>query len=92
LLKGGHLPDFRLVDVLMTSDKKIFRFYSRKIITNNTHGTGCSYASAIAAGIAKGYSLPKAVYIAHKYVFNAIKKSYKIGNGHSPINHFYKFW
>jgi len=88
LLKGGHLDTYKLVDILLESSGKLVKFYSNKINTNNTHGTGCSYASAIASNLAKGYLLEKATRLAHKYINNAIKKSFSIGAGHGPINHF----
>lgn len=86
LLKGGHLPARRLVDLLVTADG-IIRFESDKIDTTSTHGTGCTLASAIAAGVAQGMTLPDAVARARDYVWRAIKLAPGWGHGHGPLNH-----
>ncbi len=99
LVKGGHLRGEELVDILMQKDsKKVLVIRAKKIKTKNTHGTGCTYASAIAAHIARARvdkTMPEdkiletSVRAAHKYLYNAIKKAGKIGKGHSPVNHFW---
>ncbi len=99
LVKGGHLRGEELVDILMQKDsKKVLVIRAKKIKTKNTHGTGCTYASAIAAHIARARvdkTMPEdkiletSVRAAHKYLYNAIKKAAKIGKGHSPVNHFW---
>lgn len=86
LLKGGHLPGRRLVDLLATADGA-HRFESDKIDTTSTHGTGCTLASAIAAGIAQGMALADAVARARDYVWRAIKLAPGFGHGHGPLNH-----
>jgi hydroxymethylpyrimidine/phosphomethylpyrimidine kinase len=65
-------------------------FKAKKIITKNTHGTGCTFSAAITAYLAKGYELPKAVKNAKIYITAAIKagKNYQIGKGHGPVKHF----
>lgn len=88
LLKGGHL-DRKAVDVLLHNDK-FYYFEKEKINTKNTHGTGCTLSSAIASNLAKGYELPNAVEKAKEYLTNAISKSYSVGKGNGPVNHFYK--
>lgn len=89
LVKGGHLEGEReAVDVLY--DGETFRrFTSERIDTLHTHGTGCTYASAIAANLAKGYALPDAVARAKRYVTEAIRHGLPIGGGHGPTHHFY---
>ena len=91
LVKGGHLENKKLTDVLVQKNSdKIFKITKPKIDTKNTHGTGCSYASAITANLAKGENLENAIKKARNYIHKAILASFEIGGGHSPINHFYK--
>ncbi len=91
LLKGGHLKSETLTDILFEKNKGIILEISTpKIKTNNTHGTGCTYASAIASLLAKGFDLENSVKKAHEYLQGAIKNSYQIGAGHNPVNHFWK--
>jgi len=86
LVKGGHLKGDDLTDVLMTADgEKIFT--SKRIQSRNTHGTGCTLASAIAAGIAQGMTLADAVTRARDYVREAILTAPGLGKGHGPLNH-----
>lgn len=86
LLKGGHLPGDHLVDVLALPDK-IIRFSAERIATASTHGTGCTLASAVAAGIAQGMGLADAVARARIYVRRAIETAPGLGHGHGPLNH-----
>jgi hydroxymethylpyrimidine/phosphomethylpyrimidine kinase len=86
LLKGGHLPGDEVVDLLATeSGTKIFA--SPRIETRHTHGTGCSLASAIAAGLAQGLDLADAVRRARAFVHAAIATAPGFGAGHGPLNH-----
>lgn len=87
LLKGGHFGGDP-IDVLC-SNGKIYKFYSKRINTKNTHGTGCTLSSAIAAFLAKGYEIDKAVETAKSYITGAIENSLDIGKGNGPLNHFY---
>ncbi len=88
LIKGGHMEGKILTDILIYKNK-ITKLTAVKTKTKNTHGTGCTYASAIAANIAKGEKLEYAVKHAHAYLQGAIKGGYKIGKGHNPVNHFW---
>ena len=86
LLKGGHLKDETLTDVLVTKDTE--KTYSGpRLLTKHTHGTGCSMASAVATGIAQGNTLEMAVQRARDYIFTAIKTAPQFGKGHGPLNH-----
>ena len=86
LLKGGHLKDETLTDILVTKD--VEKTYSGpRLLTKHTHGTGCSMASAVATGIAQGDNLEMAVQRAKAYVFTAIKTAPQFGKGHGPLNH-----
>jgi Hydroxymethylpyrimidine/phosphomethylpyrimidine kinase len=68
-----------------------YSFSSPRIDTQNTHGTGCTYSSAICAGLAKGNYIVEAIEEAKKYVTEAIRRSFNLGKGHGPLNHFWKF-
>ena len=86
LMKGGHLPGPRVHDVLVTAGE-VRVFESPRIETRHTHGTGCTLASAIAAGIAQGLVLADAVVRARAYVQAAIKSAPGYGKGHGPLDH-----
>ena len=87
LIKGGHLPEGVSVDILF--DGSAFtRFTVPRILTKNSHGTGCTLASAIAAFLAQGEPLPLAVARAKEFVTLAIKLAQPMGKGHGPVNHF----
>lgn len=91
LVKGGHLEGTaESTDILHDGDY-FYSFSSPRIQTKNTHGTGCTYSSAICAGLAKGTYIIEAVEEAKKYVTEAIKRSFNVGKGHGPLNHFWKF-
>jgi len=86
LMKGGHLAGDHLVDLLVTRDDEV-RFESLRIATRHTHGTGCTLASAIAAGLTNGSTLPEAVAEARAYVVEAIRRAPGFGAGHGPLDH-----
>jgi hydroxymethylpyrimidine/phosphomethylpyrimidine kinase len=86
LLKGGHLEGDTLTDVLVTAEG-VELFVAQRIDTPHTHGTGCTLASAIAAGIAQGMALTPAVVRARAYVREAIATAPGFGAGHGPLNH-----
>ena len=87
LVKGGHLTDRFSTDILFDG-RRCHRFTTDRVFTNNTHGTGCSYASAIAALLAQGEPLPQAVERSKTFIFSAIRHAQALGKGHGPINHF----
>lgn len=92
LLKAGHIEADTLVDILYCAeDLQLYELPALRVDTPNTHGTGCTMSSAIAAFLAKGFTLPEAVKGAKDYVNNAIISgaNYSIGHGHGPVNHFY---
>lgn len=86
LMKGGHLATPDVVDVLVTPSGTA-RFRSPRIDSRSTHGTGCTLASAVAAGIARGVALEDAVVAARAYVLRAIESAPGLGRGHGPLNH-----
>jgi hydroxymethylpyrimidine/phosphomethylpyrimidine kinase len=89
LVKGGHIPGKILVDVLQTETGE-WIFESERIDTSSTHGTGCTLASACAALLAQGQSVPDAVEAARLYLHEAIKQAPGLGQGHGPVAHNWK--
>jgi hydroxymethylpyrimidine/phosphomethylpyrimidine kinase len=88
LIKGGHLLSEKGTDLLY--DGRFFNLYKGEFIdTPHTHGTGCTFASAIAAQLAKGVALTEAVRVAKAYMTEAIRHHLAIGHGRGPTNHFY---
>jgi hydroxymethylpyrimidine/phosphomethylpyrimidine kinase len=93
LIKGGHGEGSEAVDLLI-DQTGVTRFAAPRISTTNTHGTGCTLSSAIAAGLAKGLPLPGAVRAAKAYVTAAIAAAtgLEVGRGHGPLHHFHAWW
>ena len=91
LVKGGDLDGESSYDVLFDG-KEYTTFTAKRVNSPNTHGTGCTLSSAIAANLALGNDLKNSVRLAKKYVTEAIENSYTVGKGHSPVHHFYKLW
>jgi hydroxymethylpyrimidine/phosphomethylpyrimidine kinase len=86
LMKGGHLGGERVVDLLMDGHGA-HRFESARFPGGHTHGTGCTLASACAAGLAQGMTLSVAVERAHAYTAEAIRRAPGLGRGHGPLDH-----
>ncbi len=86
LMKGGHVEGETVVDVLMTPDGET-TFEGERLHTRHTHGTGCTLASACAAGLAQGLSLSDAVARAWAYVHEAMRHAPGLGGGHGPLDH-----
>jgi len=86
LMKGGHLDGERVSDLLLTPQGETF-FESARLETRHTHGTGCTLASACAAGLAQGLTLEAAVARAWAYVQEAIARAPGLGRGHGPLDH-----
>ena len=93
LVKGGHGEGPQSTDLLITPDG-VTRLVAERIATRHTHGTGCTLSSAIAAGLAKGEPLPRAVENAKAYITAAIAaaEDLKIGHGLGPVHHFHRWW
>jgi hydroxymethylpyrimidine/phosphomethylpyrimidine kinase len=95
LLKAGHLKEDTLTDVFYNAETdEMIELVSERVHTKNTHGTGCTFSSAIAAFLAHGLSLNDAISNAKEYMKAAIAAgaTYEIGKGHGPVHHFFKFW
>lgn len=86
LLKGGHLLGDQVVDVYVGHDST-HEWSTQRIMTNHTHGTGCTLASAVATGFAQGMNAIDSISRARAYVLQAIKTAPGFGNGHGPLNH-----
>jgi hydroxymethylpyrimidine/phosphomethylpyrimidine kinase len=93
LIKGGHAEGAESVDLLIEPNG-VTRLTSPRFDTRNTHGTGCTLSSAMAAGLAKGLPLVDAARVAKSYVATAIAAADRlsIGTGHGPVHHFYRWW
>jgi hydroxymethylpyrimidine/phosphomethylpyrimidine kinase len=95
LVKGGHRKGGDSTDVLYLADTdRLVDLGGSRIATPNNHGTGCTLSSAIAAYLARGESVETAVVRAKRYISAAIQAGarYRLGHGHGPVHHFYRFW
>ena len=95
LVKGGHLTDASSGDLLYQQQiNKMTEMGGQRIDTRNSHGTGCTLSSAIAANLAKGVALDVAVKNGKAYISGALAAGadYQIGKGHGPVHHFYDLW
>ncbi|MBI2936555.1 MAG: bifunctional hydroxymethylpyrimidine kinase/phosphomethylpyrimidine kinase [Chloroflexi bacterium] len=88
VIKGGHRPG-RAVDIFYDG-RNYHQLSVARIETRSTHGTGCTFASAIAACLALGLTPVEAMARAKRYVTHAMRRAYPIGHGHGPLNHFYR--
>lgn len=93
LVKGGHLQGNESVDIFYDGTAPL-RIVKPRIVTRNTHGTGCTLSSAITAGLAKGLDLPAAMIAARDYLAAALQAAdnLNVGHGHGPVQHFHAFW
>jgi hydroxymethylpyrimidine/phosphomethylpyrimidine kinase len=90
VIKGGHRKG-PAIDLFY--DGKNFReLGAPRIHTRHTHGTGCTFSAAIAAYLARGEKIERAVLLAKKYITGAIASAFSVGSGHGPVHHFYRFW
>ena len=87
VIKGGHTDDDPIVDLLVDDDG-VHEFRAARIATRSTHGTGCTFSSAIAAGLGRGEDLVTAVGEARAYLSSALAQAPGLGHGYGPLNHF----
>jgi hydroxymethylpyrimidine/phosphomethylpyrimidine kinase len=97
VMKGGHPPaeagdQARAATDILYDGEQFREYTSARVVTSSTHGTGCTFASAIAAGLAKGETLHGAVAMAKAYVTKALQAAFPVGHGHGPVHHFFRFW
>jgi len=89
VVKGGHLDGPESVDVVCTTHHG-FELVGPRLPGNHTHGTGCTFAAAVAANLALGREIEMALRQARSYVEGAIRHAPRIGRGHGPLNHFWR--
>ena len=87
VIKGGHSGEDPVVDLLVDQEG-VHEYRASRIATTSTHGTGCTFGAAIAAGLAKGMDLAGAVGQAREYLSRALAAAPGLGHGHGPMNHF----
>lgn len=94
LMKGGHARGDICHDLLIGPKGVLAEFTAPRLMTGNTHGTGCTLSSAIAAGLARDLPLIEAVTEAHAYLQGAMQQADQlhIGQGHGPVHHFHRQW
>jgi hydroxymethylpyrimidine/phosphomethylpyrimidine kinase len=88
IVKGGHLPGHESIDLLVHSAGEA-RLTAPRLNVRNTHGTGCTFAAALAARLAHGDSLDDAARAAKEYVTGAMRHGIDVGSGHQPLGHFW---
>lgn len=93
LLKGGHLPGDAAVDLLFDGDRML-ELQAPRVTTRNTHGTGCTLSSALAALLPQCATVPEATQEAKAYVTEALNQADRldVGSGHGPLHHFHRWW
>ncbi len=91
VVKGGHAAGDP-VDYLFDGERITPIEAGPRVDTPNTHGTGCTFSSAITAGLARGLAVEEAVVAAKEYITAALRHSYRVGAGHSPVHHFHAWW
>lgn len=87
VIKGGHLVGEEAVDLLLTAKGEPLWLPAPRLETRHTHGTGCTFSAALAAGLAQGLALEGAVRQAKRFITDAIRTAPGIGAGHGPTNH-----
>lgn len=94
LLKGGHCEGSTSNDVFLDSIQKVCILKSKRILSKNTHGTGCTLSAAICSFLAQNHSLLTACELSKDYLLNAIiaSKDISLGKGYGPVHHFYRWW
>ncbi len=90
IVKGGHLPTDDVVD-LLHDGRELVEFHGPRVSSENSHGTGCTFAAALAANLALGYPIREATARAKAYVTGAIRHGLPLGRGYGPLDHFWRF-
>ena len=90
IVKGGHLADLP-IDIAWDGEQASY-FQTDRVDTTATHGTGCTFSSAIAAHLAHGYEVNDAIERSKQYLYGALMTAYQVGSGHSPVHHFHQLW
>lgn len=87
VVKGGHFEGEKAIDILYTGGEEFHYFVRDRLPARNTHGTGCTFSSAVAVFLARGLDVIEAVGRAKEYVYRAIETAPSLGRGHGPLNH-----
>ena len=90
ILKGGHFGTGAISDLLFDGQEFV-EFRTERVNSAHTHGTGCTYAAALAAHLALGRALRDAVPLVQRYIAGAIRHAPHLGSGHGPMHHFWEF-
>jgi hydroxymethylpyrimidine/phosphomethylpyrimidine kinase len=91
VVKGGHMEQEEESTDLLFDGSRFESFSAHRIRTTSNHGTGCTFASAIASGLAHGRTVAESVADAKVYVTHAMSEAFPVGKGHGPLNHFYQW-
>lgn len=89
LIKGGHLPDGDIRDLLY-EDQTFREFRGERVAGRHTHGTGCTFAAALTAHLARGRTVATALPLVQRYVADAIRRAPQLGRGHGPMQHIWQ--
>jgi hydroxymethylpyrimidine/phosphomethylpyrimidine kinase len=89
IVKGGHL-DAPVIRDLLFDGHEFHEFEAERVPGTNTHGTGCTFAAALASHLALGRTLPEAIPLAQHYIAGAIRAGIAVGRGHGPMDHFWR--
>jgi len=92
VIKGGHMESSEDSDDLLFDGTEFAVFSAKRIDTTSNHGTGCTFASAVASGLASGNTVEQAVSDAKAYVTKSMQNAFPVGKGHGPLNHFHELW
>ena len=92
VITGGDFGEGAAATDLYYDGSRFREYTSVRVKTEQTHGTGCTFSAAIAAGLARGMELEGAISLAKSYVTLALEYAYRIGHGHGPVHHFYRYW
>lgn len=92
VIKGGHMESSEDSDDLLFDGTEFTVFSAKRIDTTSNHGTGCTFASAVASGLASGKTVEQAVSDAKAYVTKSMQNAFPVGKGHGPLNHFHELW
>ncbi len=92
VITGGDFGESGAATDLYYDGSRYREYTAVRVKTEQTHGTGCTFSAAIAAGLARGMELEGAISLAKSYVTLALEYAYPVGRGHGPVHHFYRYW
>ncbi len=92
VIKGGHFSGAEAVDLVVGPRGSVERLVAERIRTTSTHGTGCSFAAALCACLATGLTVSESAREAKRWLTEAIRRAFPVGEGLGPVNHFHHWW